>query len=133
MHPEISALLVHLHPGTPGDSEDLTRLEAVAGFALPLEYREFLAETNGGEGTVGEAYVQFWSVAQILELNPAYAVEEFAPGVVLIGSDGGDTAYGLIHETDKWNFVDVPFIGMSLSELTPHGESFAGFLRWLTG
>lgn len=55
-----------------------------------------MLEVNGGEG------------------NEEYAVRDFAPGLVIIGSDGGGTAYGYAYRNDRPKLVEVDFISMDL-------------------
>lgn len=63
---------------------------------FPADYKEFLDMYNGGSGSVGEnSYLQIWAFEDIDELNKDYEVVEFLSKIVLIGSDGGDTAYGI--------------------------------------
>ncbi len=96
---------------------------------ITQEYEEFLAEYNGGCGFIGDnLYVQFWSLEEIQELNEAYAVNEFIPGIVIIGSDGADTAYGI---SENGNYIEVPFIGMDPKTVKTVATSFEGFLRYL--
>jgi hypothetical protein len=58
--------------------------------ALPQGYLDFLYRYNGGEGFVGpNAYVIFWRLGELAELNEAYQVAEFAPGLLAFGSNGG--------------------------------------------
>ncbi len=65
--------------------------------------------------------------------NEVYCVREFAPGLVLFGSNGGDTAYGFDTRREGLPIVDVPFIGMGFEEATLIGRSFVEFLAGLTG
>jgi hypothetical protein len=60
---------------------------------LPLEYVEFLKLTNGAEGFVGRAYVMLWSVEELASMNHSYEVQDYAPGLLIFGSDGGGEAY----------------------------------------
>ncbi|UYZ61205.1 SMI1/KNR4 family protein [Hymenobacter latericus] len=77
----------------------------------PLDYLQFMAATNGGEGSVGENYLVIWPSEEIKDLNVDYSVEEFAPGYQIFGSDGGDTAYAFDKACD---IVEFPFIGMTM-------------------
>jgi hypothetical protein len=72
-----------------------------------------------------------WKVEDLIELNKAYGVEEFAPGLLIIGSDGGDKAYCIHTRSPDTPFVLVPFIGMDLSEVQKCGASFVDFLKFL--
>ena len=64
----------------------------------------------------------------IEELNDAYEVNEFLDGCILIGSDGGDEAYGI---NKSGHFFCVPFIGMDDKEVRIIGDDFQQFLAYL--
>jgi hypothetical protein len=96
------------------------------------DYAEVLKRYNGMEGFVGAAaYLILWTLDQILELNAAYNVREYAPGITLIGTDGGDTGFG-IDETSH-RYVAMPLVGMSRDSATDAGGSFEEFLDTIAG
>lgn len=66
----------------------------------------------------------------IEELNDDYEVNEFLTNSVLIGSDGGDTAYGI---NEEGKFFSVPFIGVDDGEIVILGNSFEEFIEKLLG
>lgn len=91
------------------------------------DYAEFLKRHNGIEGFVGPtAYLVLWSVEQIPDLNAGYRVQEYAPWILLVGSDGGGNAFGRDRSTGK--FGSVPFVGMSRSDFKELGATFEEFL-----
>lgn len=95
-------------------------------------YSEFTKYVNSycsGEGMIGESsYLMLWDKAEIEELNDMYEVKEFMSDCILIGSDGGDIAYGI----DKnGRFFSVSFIGMSNEEISYLGMTFVEFLEKL--
>jgi hypothetical protein len=96
------------------------------------EYTEVLKRYNGIEGFVGPTgYLMLWSVEEIPNLNVGYHVEDSAPGLVLVGSNGGGDAFGIDKSTGK--FGSVPFIGMSRSTFEEMGATFEEFLVNLAG
>lgn len=99
-----------------------------------VKYKKFEKYINKcicGEGMIGKnAYLILWEKNDIEELNDAYEINEFLTNSVLIGSDGGDTAYG-INEDGK--FFSVPFIGMNDDEVEIMGDDFEGFVEKLFG
>ena len=110
----------------------IQRTEQVLKVQFPLDFKLFIEEFNGAEGEIGpNAYVVFWSLEDIIELNEAYEVNEFAPGLILIGSDGGDTAYAFDNRNDSKVIVEVPFIGMDLDEVKICANTFQEFLGYL--
>jgi hypothetical protein len=80
LRPELALLLSRTHQGAAADAAAVDLLESRIGSTLPDDYREFLFEANGCQGPVGDAYLQLWSVQEIVALNESYAVAEFVPG-----------------------------------------------------
>ncbi len=103
--------------------------------ALGLNYKngylEFLSESNGYEGSVGNSYLQLWSVEELISLNEGYNVNEFLPGLVFIGSNGGDEAYAIDTREGKIDFVQIKFIGIDFEGLIICVNNFADFLEFL--
>ena len=90
--------------------KDYNKSESEAKFESQ-KYSAFVQYVNSccsGEGMIGEnSYLMLWDKEEVEELNDAYEVNEFLENCILIGSDGGDTAYGI----DKnGKFFSVPFI-----------------------
>jgi hypothetical protein len=116
----------------PGATPDMVRrIESSLGIRFPPDYFEFLTQANGGEGWVGQQYLQLWRVEQIPEFNEGYNASELFPGLVLIGSDGGDEAYALDVRSDKVTFVETPFIGFE-EDTRKVADSFVEFLTTLS-
>lgn len=129
---DIESALCDCTLNDPATESAIADLEREADFRLPLAYRELMVRSNGLEGFVGERnYLVLWPIEQIAELNDAYGVSKFAPGLVIIGSDGGDTGYAFDTRKKGLPLVEVPFIGMSLEEAKPKGHSFVDFLNKL--
>lgn len=119
-----------LNPGA--SCEVIHAVELQLGVAFPQQYVDFLAQSNGAEGSVGgDAYLVLWPVEEIIPLNQAYAVDEFAPGLLLIGSDGGDTAYAFDTRIEQMTIVEIPFVGMALEKSHWRAETFTELLKWL--
>ncbi|HEY6558769.1 MAG TPA: hypothetical protein VI072_15905 [Polyangiaceae bacterium] len=97
--------------------------------SVPTAYAKVLERYNGVEGFVGpEQYLMLWRAEQIEELNIGYSVAEYLPGVVLIGTDGADTGFGV---DTGGAYVSVPLVGMSPKETKSVGASFDAFLEHL--
>lgn len=118
--------------GNNSASEDAIKQAAdIMNASLPSDYLSFLRTSNGGEGMLGQNYVIFWKVEELPEMNKAYQVEEYAPGLFLFGSDGGGEAFAFDTRLDSWQVVAVPFVGMDLQYATPLASSFTDFLKGL--
>jgi len=96
---------------------------------LPSEYVQFLKNMNGGEGFIGETYSVLWDVSKIESLNLSYQTHQWAPGLLLFGSDGGGEAFGFDTRKPNWPIVRIPFVGMDWKEARPIGNSFKEFLE----
>ncbi|MDF2548764.1 MAG: hypothetical protein K0R93_3662 [Anaerosolibacter sp.] len=125
-------LLDRIELNSPCSNEAIKEVEKTLGFIFPKEYLSFLLRSNGGEGWVGEdSYLSLWKVDEIVTLNEAYQVGEFAPGLIIFGSDGGLDAYAFDTRTESAVIVEVPFIGMNLREVKYCSSTFVEFLEYL--
>ncbi len=117
-----------------GASQELVaNLEAWVGKALPPAYVELMGSSNGIEGFVGVTYLILWPIEHLKELNEAYAISEFAPGLFLIGSNGGDSGFALDTRHEPMEVKEVPFIGLSHEATKTVATSFKGFVEFLKG
>lgn len=117
----------------PANTAEIEQFEAGIGFSLPVDYGRFLQQSNGGEGFVGpNAYVIFWKLGELAEMNKAYQVSEFAPGLFIFGSDGGGEAYAFDVRTPVMPIVSVPFVGMDLSLARVIAPTFNEFIEALS-
>lgn len=126
-------MLRNFRGNEPASAAEIEQLEVNCGFVLPKDYREFLRLTNGGEGFIGpNAYVILWKIGELAEMNEAYQVAEYAPGLFIFGSDGGGEAYAFDVRTSEMPIVSVPFVGMELSLTHGIAPSFSAFLDVLS-
>lgn len=129
---QISGLIKHLELNPPVQREVLSSVQEIVGVIFPSEYVECVEMSNGAEGQVGNnSYLVLWRVGDIPALNAGYTVEEFAPGLLIFGSDGGNTAFAFDMRTKAMPIVEVPFIGMNLEEARMIASTFTGFLEYL--
>ncbi|WP_163103431.1 SMI1/KNR4 family protein [Peribacillus alkalitolerans] len=98
---------------------------------FPSDYIDFMLKNNGGEGDIGNSYLRLWRMEHIVESNEDYAIEEFASGLIVIGSDGGGTAFGYDFRHKKPKLVEVNFIGLNLDRPFYSTESFLDFIQYL--
>lgn len=52
-------------------------------------------------------------IGELIRFNKEYEVSEYAPGILLFGSDGGGEGYGFNTNEPGWPVVRLPFIGMA--------------------
>lgn len=131
MNEELKTYLTEFELNEPTTLTVIREVEELLGISLPNDYSNFLLFTNGGEGIVGQSYLALWKIEDLHELNDAYKTYEFAPGLVIIGSNGSDIAYCLDTRTNAKPFVAVPFIGMGLDEVQHCGNNLLDLLEFL--
>lgn len=94
-----------------------------------IKFEPFLKDVISGQGMIGEnSYLILWKSSKIEELNDAYEVQEFLSDIILIGSNGGGSAYGL---NSNGEYIEVPFIGMDDEEVEVIAKSFDEFITYL--
>jgi len=117
----------------PTTEKTINEVEKGLGIKFPCEYFELMKSANGVEGKIGEnSYIAIWQIENLIQYNEGYAVAEFAPGLLIFGSDGGDTAYAFDTRDNSMPIVAVPFIGMDIEEITFIGNTFIEFLEYLS-
>ena len=68
-------------------------------FDLPEEYKKFVkAGSLEGELSIDPGWYQLWPLDQVAELNRNYEIEEFAPGFLAFGSNGGGEIFAFDHQ-----------------------------------
>ncbi|MCZ8347457.1 MAG: SMI1/KNR4 family protein [Leptospiraceae bacterium] len=113
-------------------SISLEKLNNAISINLPSDYIQFMIQYNGGEGFIGlESYLILWKIDEIISLNEAYEVSEYAPGLILFGSNGGGEAFAFDTRFDKYSIVSIPFVGMDNSLAKIVATNFTDFLKVL--
>jgi hypothetical protein len=128
MNPEISKWLKGFVKNPAATPEVIDQATSTLGVALPTDYLEIFRHMNGGEGFVGASYLRFYPIEKVAPLNQAYAVEEFAPGLLIFGSSGGGEAFAFDTRTTPLTIVEIPFIPMDFGYLEQHGSTLKEFL-----
>ena len=124
----LSSVWPDFRTSPPASPDQLTHFQLSSGINLPIEYLEFLKTSNGGEGFIGRNYLVLDPIEKIVESNRNLNVEEYAPGLVVIGSDGGGEAIGFDRRGTAWPVVMVPLIPLDMKEAQVIAESFGSFL-----
>ncbi|RQS50806.1 MULTISPECIES: SMI1/KNR4 family protein [unclassified Burkholderia] len=117
---DFTALLgVGFRRSAPSNLAEIASLETTLGVSLPLDYKDFLAWSDGGEGEVGDLYLSMWTVVQAVELNALYSITtRMGRGFVGIGTDGGDYCFALDLRRGE-RFVVVPLGALAEDEVKP--------------
>ena len=130
---DIVALAASLHGGGLAEPREIAATERQLGWMLPQGYREFVQLNDGAEGFVGDGYISFWRVAELVELNALARVAEFAPGLTAFATDGGTELFALDRQTQTPAFVMLPVVSLDWQYAEPLGDSFDAFLRTVAG
>lgn len=131
MDERIRNLTSGLELNSPASKELIKEVETKLGVRFSEQYVEFMLESNGAEGTIGESYLAMWAIEQIVPLNEEYAVDEFTPGLVYFGSDGGGMAYAFDKRDDRMPIVEFPFESIHIKDAKVCGKTFLEFLEYL--
>jgi hypothetical protein len=125
-------LFAEFKANPPASRALIAHAQATLSFLLPVDYVQFLQQMNGGEGSLGKAYLALWRVEELGDRNVGYEVAEFAPGLFLFGSNGAGEAFAFDTRSDQFRIVAVPFIGMEdLRDAIVIATNFRTFLEAL--
>jgi len=83
-------------PEAGADANDLRELAHWAKATIPEDFLRLLRWSNGGRCIFPHAYVDLWSIANIIELNHSYQIRRYLGDSFMgIGTDGGPTLIAL--------------------------------------
>lgn len=105
------------------DSYEGEEIGKVNNVILPEQYIEFMRKHNGGEGDIGETWFILFPLEELQEINDDYEIEEFLPGHIIIGSNGGGELYGIDEDGNYFNVPalidedDVSLLGTDIESL----------------
>ncbi|WP_260427998.1 SMI1/KNR4 family protein [Burkholderia stagnalis] len=116
------------HWNAGASNQAVSDLVGQLDISLPDDYLAFLRKNDGGEGFLGRDYLILWKAEDIVTFNREYEVDEYAPGLLIFGSNGGGEAYAFDTRVTPMQVVQVPFIGMDLADAIPVAESFSSLL-----
>ncbi len=132
MNPLFDRRLTEFHRRPPVDPAVTRAIEVELGTSLPEEYKQLLQFTNGGEGSIGDgAYLILWAAEELMDLNRAYEVADYANGQLVFGSNGGGEAFGFDMRAPSWPIVPIPWIVLSWEAALLTGNSILDFLERL--
>jgi len=132
MLPTYKTLVEGCKMGEGMSVNSIDEVRKTLGKPLPNSYVEFLKEMNGVEGFIGSTvYLVLWPADKLAAYNEMYGVCEFAPDLVLIGSDGGNTGYAIDTRVSGGEFAEVPLVGMSHDDTTKISNTMSDFLASL--
>jgi hypothetical protein len=132
MNEQMKRLTEKMKSRPQATEEGIEDAETELGIIFPEEYREFMLESNGAIGCIGEnSYLNIWAIENIAQYNADYEVNEYNPGLVYFGSSGGGLAYAFDKRKKGTPIVSVPFQSIDLIQLEQIADTFTGFLQHL--
>jgi len=96
---------------------------------IPTDYLDFLRTANGGEGFLGENYLQLWTAESLPDFNVKYEVAKLAPWLLIFGSNGGGEAFAFDLESMNERIVMVPFTTLDRGDEREVATTFSSFLE----
>jgi len=134
MKESLDTLLKQMELAEPASQQQIKAVQQRVGFHFPQDYTDFLLFSNGAEGPIGEhGYLQLWALEDLEAYNQGYAVQEFAPGIFLFGSDGGGEAFGFDLRDPGMPVIRIPFIPMKTDLAVQMALTFIQFLTIMAG
>jgi hypothetical protein len=112
-------------------AQDIDRVNADFGGRLPEDYLRFIALYDGGEGPVGGNFLVLFRIGELAQFNREYEVADYAPGLLLFGSNGGGEGFAFDTRKVGWPIVQVPFIGLALDAALDVAPTFEGLFEVL--
>lgn len=96
--------------------------------ALPLDYLQTVQEANGCEGWVGGAWLRLYRLEDVRKINKWYGVDDFAPGLLLFGSNGGGEAFAFDCRQSPVAVLKIPFIPLDFEYAERVAADVAGLM-----
>ena len=93
-------------------------IKQINNVVLPKQYLEFMKKHNGGQGDIGETWLEFFTLEDLQEINDDYCIEDFLTDHIIIGSNGNGELYGIDSDGVYFN---VPAI-MDEDDVTVLGD-----------
>ena len=110
------------------DPSALDEAAETLGIRWPDDYRALISEHDGVEGTIGPWYVAMTAADSLVDDNRSD--DDGAPGVVFIGSDGGEERIAYDRTTLELLLIRSDDDGSQWINLGPNlAEAFAHFER----
>lgn len=130
MNKNIINLVSKMDLNKSADEKEIMEVENRIGVKLPIQYKEFMLYSNGAEGELGEnSYLVIWPIEEIISLNEAYSVNQYTPGILYFGSDGGDIAYAFDIRNENISIIEIPFESIHIEDAQLCAYDFIDFIE----
>jgi hypothetical protein len=131
MDPKVAQLTSRMDRRPRTSAEDLRTIFSYLNFEPPVDYVEFMSETNGSEGPIGDsAYLAIYSAQELLDCNGQ--TMELEPGILFFATDRGGTGYAFELDRRPTGIVAVEFADLDRASARAMGRSLLEFLQALS-
>lgn len=89
LNSEIIKLFEAFEKNPPINSVVVQQIANAIKLELPSDYLEIFSFMNGGEGFISNEYCRLYPLDELISLNESFSVKEFAPEILVFGSNGG--------------------------------------------
>ena len=136
MESELDHLFSEMAMNAPYPAADVEEIVsdfiAVVGPIPHLDYLDLMRRHAGCAGALGSGfYIVLWPLDEVVSGAEEAQVEEFAPGLLVFGGDGGNEAFAFDRQDPRWPIVCVPLVGMSRNAMKFVATTFTEFIRRL--
>src|SRR5687767_10632279 len=76
------------YPLPSANEEEIGRIENQMGLRLPDDFKEWLLQSNGGQGRIGEHYLTIWGTHEMIDKNRLYKITTELPGIIGFADNG---------------------------------------------
>lgn len=133
MNSEIKKYIFEMELNAPTSMQIFAEVESQLGIKFPQDYVDFMLLSNGCEGIIGDSYLRIWPIEDIIKMNQAYEVDEYVPGLIIFGTNGGGEAFAFDKRTESIKYIMVPFM-FDFDDVIELGDSLINFFeRLFTG
>jgi hypothetical protein len=129
LDPDLRLALDRVALRLPAPDVELEAFRASASKLLPDDYVRFLRAADGGEGWIGENYIQIASAREAAETTRG--LERFVPGLFFFGGDGAAALFAFDLRDKAAPVVITHTDDLDLNGLVRIAESFSAFVREL--
>ena len=100
---------------------------------FPVDYVDLVCQFSGGEGFLANGrFLRLYDVGELASINSAFDVERFAPGLLIIGSDGGGQSYAYDTRGGAMGIVAFDDADISLESARLLGTTLKEFIAALS-
>ena len=105
-------------------AKDIADIEREIDFKYPMEYREMLKKINGGYGNIGDFYIDFWEVEDVLSY---YDENEDLKNFVIFASDGCGVAFAF--KKENRSIYSIPMDSLEEDYSKKIAENYSDFIK----